>query len=52
MRPGAPLAPEKLDVDARGMPVEKPVAPPPGAGGKKDEKKAALRTPASAARAA
>lgn len=52
VRPGAPLAPEKLDVDARGMPVEKPVAPPPGAGGKKDEKKAALSAPAAAARAA
>jgi multidrug efflux system membrane fusion protein len=52
VRPGAPLAPEKLDVDARGMPVEKPVAPPPGAGGKKDEKKAALSAPAAAARTA
>ena len=52
VRPGAPLAPEKLDVDARGMPLEKPVAPPPGAGGKKDEKKAALSAPAAAARAA
>lgn len=28
VRPGAPLAPEVLPVDANGMPVEKPAAPP------------------------
>lgn len=30
VRPGAPLAPEVLQVDASGMPIEKPAAPPPG----------------------
>ncbi len=30
VRPGAPLAPELLPVDANGMPVEKPAAPPQG----------------------
>jgi multidrug efflux system membrane fusion protein len=30
VRPGAPLAPEVLQVDANGMPVEKPAAPPQG----------------------
>ncbi|MBA3590695.1 efflux RND transporter periplasmic adaptor subunit [Methylibium sp.] len=29
VRPGAPIAPEKLELDARGMPIEKPPAPPP-----------------------
>ena len=28
VRPGAPLAPEVLQVDANGMPIEKPAAPP------------------------
>jgi membrane fusion protein, multidrug efflux system len=27
VRPGAPLTPEKLEVDERGMPIEKPAAP-------------------------
>lgn len=30
VRPGAPLAPELLQVDANGMPVDKPAAPPQG----------------------
>jgi multidrug efflux system membrane fusion protein len=30
VRPGAPLAPEVLQVDANGMPIEKPAAPPQG----------------------
>jgi multidrug efflux system membrane fusion protein len=31
VRPGAPIAPEVLATDARGMPVEKPPAAPAGA---------------------
>ena len=31
VRPGVPIAPERLEVDERGMPIEKPAAPPPGA---------------------
>lgn len=40
VRPGAPIAPEKLDVDARGMPIEKPPAPaqPPAASSQGDGK--------------
>ena len=51
VRPGAPVAPQRLDVDERGMPIEKPAPPPPGAapgggekkpeGGKAGEKKTA-----------
>lgn len=31
VRPGAPISPEKLETDARGMPIEKPPAAPPAA---------------------
>jgi len=39
VRPGAPVAPQRLDVDERGMPVEKPAAPPAGAASGAGEKK-------------
>jgi len=31
VRPGAPLTPEKMDIDEQGMPIEKPAAPPAAA---------------------
>ncbi len=48
VRPGAPIAPEKLELDARGMPIEKPPAPPPAAAtpGDKKEGKVTLTAPA------
>lgn len=39
VRPGAPIAPEKLELDARGMPIEKPPAGVPPAAAKPGEKK-------------
>jgi membrane fusion protein, multidrug efflux system len=43
IRPGMPVAPQKLDLDAKGMPIEKTAAPPaapaaPAGAPKKDEK--------------
>jgi membrane fusion protein, multidrug efflux system len=40
IRPGMPVTPQKLDVDAKGMPIEKPAAAPSAPAGtpKKDEK--------------
>ena len=59
VRPGMPVAPQRLEVDERGMPIEK-AAPPPGAasgggekkpeGGKADEKKTARAGAAAALR--
>jgi len=34
VRPGAPMTPEKLEVDERGMPIEKPAAAPAAPGAK------------------
>lgn len=53
VRPGAPLSPQKLEVDEQGMPIEQPAAPPPAGGAKGEAKKDALARPApGAARAA
>jgi multidrug efflux system membrane fusion protein len=50
VRPGAPISPEKLEIDARGMPIEKPPAPPPAAAkpGEKKEGKVTLAAPGEA----
>lgn len=47
VRPGAPISPEKLETDARGMPIEKPPAAPPAAAkpGEKKEGKVTLAAP-------
>jgi RND family efflux transporter MFP subunit len=53
VRPGAPIAPEKLETDARGMPLDKPPPAPPAAASAQEQKegKTAAAPPAGTTRA-